>query len=49
MEFGAGDNKVDYAKHLEKRNKFLRKTMKATANQFKANLNREISKSMGIR
>ena len=49
MEFGAGNNQVKYAKHLEKRNKYLRRTMKATSNQFKENLNREIRKSMGIK
>jgi hypothetical protein len=49
MEFGAGNNNVKYAKTLEKRNKYLRRTMKATSNQFKENLNREIRKSMRIK
>jgi hypothetical protein len=49
MEFGAGSNKVRYAKFLEKRNKYLRRTVRATGNQFKANLNREINKAMGLR
>ena len=49
MEFGAGNTRVRYAKFLEKRNKYLKRTVTATGNQFKANLNREINKAMGLR
>jgi hypothetical protein len=49
MEFGAGNNRVKYAKPLEKRNKYLTRTVAATSNQFKINLNREIRKQLGLR
>ncbi len=48
MEFGAGDGSMIYAKTLEKRNKYLRRTIASSRNIFKTTMNREINKSLGI-
>lgn len=49
MRFGAGDGSMEYAKILEARNEYLKKTFINHKNQFKTNLNRQIKKALGFK
>lgn len=46
LEFGAGNNKIIYARPLEKTRRYLKQTIDRMQNQTKTNLSKEINKGL---